>query len=130
MLLTQPISPLTSTLVPYTSPCRSWFGCEADAAAFLTDPDYVAYARKDEPNFVYMDNFFAVFAREEVLKSRAEALRGDEAAYNWSIDRRPNFAKLTKEVFEAGGTAWAGDDEFALGERLAAFRHTRCQPIV
>src|SRR3546814_9665972 len=76
-----------------------------------------------------MDNFFAVFAREEVLKSRAEALRGDEAAYNWSIDRRPNFAKLTQEVFEEGGTAWAGDDDFALGERLGAFRHTRCHPI-
>src|SRR3546814_12938213 len=75
------------------------------------------------------DNFFAVFAREEVLKSRAEALRGDEAAYNWSIDRRPNFAKLTQVVFEEGGTAWAGDDDFALGERLGAFRHTRCHPI-
>src|SRR3546814_3815715 len=94
---------------------------EADAAAFVTDPDYVAYALKDEPNFVDMDNFFAVFAREEVLKSRAEALRGDEAAYNWSIDRRPNFAKLTQVVFEEGGTAWAGDDDFALGERLGAF---------
>src|SRR3546814_2167443 len=76
-----------------------------------------------------MDNFFAVVAREEVLKSRAEALRGDEAAYNWSIDRRPNFAKLTQVVFEEGGTAWAGDDDFALGERLGAFRHTRCHPI-
>src|SRR3546814_17238565 len=76
-----------------------------------------------------MDNFFAVFAREEVLKSRAEALRGDEAAYNWSIDRRPNFAKLTQEVFEEGGTAWSGDDDFALGARLGAFRHTRCHPI-
>src|SRR3546814_12690789 len=76
-----------------------------------------------------MDNFFAVFAREEVLKSRAEALRGDEAAYNWSIDRRPNFAKLNQVVFEAGGTAWAGDDDLALGERPGAFRHTRGHPI-
>src|SRR3546814_8412464 len=84
------------------------------------------WCSSDLPNFVDMDNFFAVFAREEVLKSRAEALRGDEAAYNWSIDRRPNFAKLTQVVFEEGGTAWAGDDDFALGERLGAFRHTRC----
>src|SRR3546814_18908864 len=49
--------------------------------------------------------------------------------YNWSIDRRPNFAKLTQVVFEEGGTAWAEDDDFALGERLGAFRHTRCHPI-
>src|SRR3546814_20175148 len=76
-----------------------------------------------------MDNFLAVFAREEVLKSRAEALRGDEAAYNWSIDRRPNFAKLTQGVFEEGGTAWVGDDVFALCERLGALLHTRCNPI-
>ncbi|MFB9051444.1 MULTISPECIES: EthD domain-containing protein [Sphingomonadales] len=113
----------------YEGIAEVWFDSEADAAAFVTDPDYVAYALKDEPNFVDMDNFFAVFAREEVLKSRAEALRGDEAAYNWSIDRRPNFAKLTQVVFEEGGTAWAGDDDFALGERLGAFRHTRCHPI-
>src|SRR3546814_8625059 len=78
---------------------------------------------------VCSSDLFAVFAREEVLKSRAEALRGDEAAYNWSIDRRPNFAKLTQVVFEEGGTAWAGDDDFALGERLGAFRHTRSHPI-
>src|SRR3546814_10724149 len=26
-------------------------------------------------------------------------------------------------------SAWAGDDDFALGERLGAFRHTRCHPI-
>src|SRR3546814_10574440 len=45
------------------------------------------------------------------------------------IYRRPNFAKLTQVVFEEGGTAWAGDDDFALGERLGAFRHTRCHPI-
>src|SRR3546814_5549916 len=44
-----------------------WFDSEADAAAFVTDPDYVAYALKDEPNFVDMDNFFAVFAREEEI---------------------------------------------------------------
>src|SRR3546814_4154042 len=36
---------------------------------------------------------------------------------------------LTQVVFEEGGTAWAGDDDFALGERLGAFRHTRCHPI-
>src|SRR3546814_7965941 len=52
-----------------------------------------------------------------------------ESAYNWSIYRRPNFAMLTQVVFEEGGTAWAGDDDFALGERLGAFRHTRCHPI-
>src|SRR3546814_2530114 len=59
----------------YEGIAEVWFDSEADAAAFVTDPDYVAYALKDEPNFVDMDNFFAVFAREEVLKSRAEALR-------------------------------------------------------
>src|SRR3546814_2773451 len=77
MIRLQPISTRTDTLFPYTTLFRS--------------------ALKDEPNFVDMDNFFAVFAREEVLKSRAEALHGDEAAYNWSIDRRPNFAKLRSE---------------------------------
>src|SRR3546814_19288958 len=76
-----------------------------------------------------MYNFFAVVERKEVLKSRAEALLVDEAAYNWSIERRPNFAKLTQVVFEEGDTAWAGDDDFALGERLGAFRHTRCHPL-
>src|SRR3546814_5045234 len=131
-----PRSTRTDTRFPYTTLFRSyegsaevWFDSEADACVFWTDSDYVAYALKDEPNFVDMDNFFAVFAREEVLKSRAEALRGDEVAYNWSINRRPNFDKLTQVVFEEGGTAWAGDDDFALGERLGAFRHTRCHPI-
>src|SRR3546814_7825839 len=38
-------------------------------------------------------------------------------------------SKLTQVVFEEGGTARAGDDDFALGERLGAFRHTRCHPI-
>src|SRR3546814_4885906 len=28
-----------------------WFDSEADAAAFVTEPAYVAYALKDEPNF-------------------------------------------------------------------------------
>src|SRR3546814_16784095 len=57
----------------YEGIAEAWFDSEADAAAFVTDPDYVAYALIDEPNFVDMDNFFAVFARAEVLKSRAEA---------------------------------------------------------
>src|SRR3546814_18292238 len=37
--------------------------------------------------------------------------------------------RSTQVVFEEGGTAVAGDDDFALGERLGAFRHTRCHPI-
>src|SRR3546814_17229817 len=45
------------------------------------------------------------------------------------MDRRPKFAKLTQWVVEEGGTAGAGDNYFALGERLGAFRHTRCDPI-
>src|SRR3546814_8936886 len=42
---------------------------------------------------------------------------------DWSSD------VCSSDLFEEGGTAWAGDDDFALGERLGAFRHTRCHPI-
>src|SRR3546814_6863886 len=36
----------------YEGIAEVWFDSEADAAAFVTDPDSVAYALKDEPNFV------------------------------------------------------------------------------
>src|SRR3546814_19353585 len=41
----------------YEGLAEVWFDSEADAAAFVTVPDYVAYALKDEANFVDMDTF-------------------------------------------------------------------------
>src|SRR3546814_15118946 len=89
----------------YEGIAEVWFDSEADAAAFVTKPDYVPYALKDEPKFDEMDNFFAVFALEEVLKSRAEAHRGDEAAHNASIDLLHNSTTLTHVVFDEDGTS-------------------------
>src|SRR3546814_20589078 len=60
----------------YEGIAEVWFDSEADAAAFVNDPDYVAYALKEEPNCVDMANFFADFAIEEVLTSPDEDVGG------------------------------------------------------
>src|SRR3546814_18348338 len=78
----------------YEGIAEVWFDSEADAAAFVTDPDSVAYALKADPTFVDMNNFFAVFSREEFLKSRAEVLRAYGAAHNLSTYRPPNIPTL------------------------------------
>src|SRR3546814_8543077 len=57
----------------YDGIAEVWFDSEADAAAFVNDPDYVAHALKGEPNFVDMDTLFDVFAREVGHQSNAEA---------------------------------------------------------
>src|SRR3546814_12433869 len=44
---------------------EGWFESDADAAAFVTDPDSVAYALKAVQNFDYLANLFAVFAHNE-----------------------------------------------------------------
>src|SRR3546814_18988410 len=43
----------------YEGIAEVWLDSEADAAAFVNDPDYVAYALKDGPNSVHMHNYFA-----------------------------------------------------------------------
>src|SRR3546814_15154074 len=50
----------------YEGIAEVWFDSEAEAAAFVTDHDYVAYELKDEPNFVDMDTFFADLDRKIV----------------------------------------------------------------
>jgi uncharacterized protein (TIGR02118 family) len=107
-----------------------WFDTVSDAVGLADDPHYIAHVQPDEPNFVDMDRLKWLYTTEEVLISGPNVRSSDAAErslQNFHLERATSI-KLMQFRSDGAGASRSAKDDAALGARLGAIRHVRCQP--
>jgi hypothetical protein len=100
----------------------------ADGMGLATHPTYVRDLIPDEPKFIDMERIFFLFTTEEVLQSLPDPNEpGEPGDHAWREETRSTSIKLIQLIRAADEAGLAGTDDLALGRRLGAFRHVRCQ---
>ena len=101
-----------------------WLDSLEDALALATDPNYVEYAAKDEPNFIDMDRMTGLVTVEDVQ------LEGPPVGRDTSLVKGLLLVKLGAGVDERDFRAWWHDrfGELVQKEVPNLARYVQCTP--